>query len=47
VLDRNREHRLFRRLPPARIDQLLGEAANGGSADDVDVEAPVDGEGAT
>lgn len=26
VLDRNREHRLFRRLPAARIDQLLSEA---------------------
>ncbi|MCW2942206.1 MAG: proteasome and subunit [Actinomycetia bacterium] len=29
VLDRNRHHRLFRRLPAARIDALLGEAANG------------------
>jgi proteasome alpha subunit len=29
VLDRNRHHRLFRRLPAARIDVLLGEAANG------------------
>jgi proteasome alpha subunit len=27
VLDRNRQHRLFRRLIPARIEQLLGEAA--------------------
>ena len=26
VLDRTREHRLFRRLPPARIQQLLAEA---------------------
>lgn len=26
VLDRTREHRLFRRLPPARIEQLLAEA---------------------
>lgn len=24
VLDRNRHHRLFRRLPPARIEELLG-----------------------
>jgi proteasome alpha subunit len=31
VLDRNREHRLFRRLPAARIEQLLEEAKNGGS----------------
>jgi proteasome alpha subunit len=32
VLDRNREHRLFRRLTPARIEQLLTEAvqADGG-----------------
>jgi proteasome alpha subunit len=29
VLDRNRVHRLFRRLTPARIEQLLGEAAAG------------------
>ncbi|MEU5882881.1 proteasome subunit alpha [Spirillospora sp. NPDC047279] len=27
VLDRNREHRLFKRLPAARIESLLGEAA--------------------
>ena len=27
VLDRNRDHRLFRRLPAARIKQLLEEAA--------------------
>jgi proteasome alpha subunit len=26
VLDRKREHRLFRRLPPARIERLLAEA---------------------
>ncbi|GAA4103380.1 proteasome subunit alpha [Actinomadura miaoliensis] len=31
VLDRNREHRLFRRLPAARIESLLREA-DGGSA---------------
>jgi proteasome alpha subunit len=31
VLDRNREHRLFRRLPAARIERLLEEAKNGGS----------------
>jgi proteasome alpha subunit len=31
VLDRNREHRLFRRLPAARIEQLLEEAKNGGA----------------
>jgi proteasome alpha subunit len=31
VLDRTREHRLFRRLPPARIEQLLAEA---GAADE-------------
>ncbi|MFG2001361.1 proteasome subunit alpha [Spirillospora sp. NPDC048911] len=28
VLDRNREHRLFRRLPAARIESLLGEDAS-------------------
>lgn len=27
VLDRNREHRLFRRLPAARIEELLAESA--------------------
>ncbi|WP_067826163.1 proteasome subunit alpha [Actinomadura kijaniata] len=39
VLDRNREHRLFRRLPAARIGELLGstesgaaESSEGGSA---------------
>jgi proteasome alpha subunit len=35
VLDRTREHRLFRRLPPARIEQQLAEVAaagNGGGA---------------
>jgi proteasome alpha subunit len=31
LLDRNRDHRLFRRLPAARIKQLLEEAADGGS----------------
>ncbi|GLW64942.1 proteasome subunit alpha [Actinomadura rubrobrunea] len=31
VLDRNREHRLFRRLPAARIEALLREADDGGS----------------
>jgi proteasome alpha subunit len=29
VLDRNRDHRLFRRLPAARIEQLLEEAGGG------------------
>src|SRR5918992_1308803 len=29
VLDRTREHRLFRRLPPARIEGLLAEAGTG------------------
>ena len=29
VLDRNRAHRLFRRLPAARIEQLLAESAAG------------------
>ena len=29
VLDRNRDHRLFRRLPAARIEQLLAEAGGG------------------
>ncbi|MCW2918219.1 MAG: proteasome and subunit [Actinomycetia bacterium] len=44
VLDRNREHRLFRRLPPLRIDQLLGEAANGASEAEAgaDAEAPAE-----
>ncbi|WP_433338966.1 proteasome subunit alpha [Spirillospora sp. CA-294931] len=28
ILDRNREHRLFRRLPTARIEGLLGEAGS-------------------
>jgi proteasome alpha subunit len=37
VLDRTREHRLFRRLPPARIEQLLAEAnAAAGTAADAD-----------
>jgi proteasome alpha subunit len=34
VLDRNRERRLFRRLPPARIEQLLTEAAETGPPTD-------------
>jgi len=39
VLDRNREHRLFKRLPAARIEELLGEAGDsadseGGSEDE-------------
>jgi proteasome alpha subunit len=38
VLDRAREHRMFRRLPAARIDQLLSEAnstaADGTAADE-------------
>ncbi|MGK5557883.1 proteasome subunit alpha [Actinomadura kijaniata] len=29
VLDRNREHRLFRRLPAARIEELLGSTESG------------------
>jgi proteasome alpha subunit len=45
VLDRNRVHRLFRRLPPARIDQLLGEATGGGATADADVEEPPAGNG--
>ncbi|GLY76356.1 proteasome subunit alpha [Actinoallomurus iriomotensis] len=32
VLDRNRDHRLFRRLPAARIKQLLEEAEQAGGA---------------
>jgi proteasome alpha subunit len=32
VLDRNRDHRLFRRLPAARIKQLLDEADEPGAA---------------
>jgi proteasome alpha subunit len=32
VLDRNREHRLFRRLPPARMEQLLAEANGAATA---------------
>jgi proteasome alpha subunit len=32
VLDRNRDHRLFRRLPAARIKQLLEEASGGQEA---------------
>jgi proteasome alpha subunit len=32
VLDRNRDHRLFRRLPAARIKQLLEEAGGGAPA---------------
>lgn len=32
VLDRNRDHRLFRRLPAARIEQLLEEAGGGAPA---------------
>jgi proteasome alpha subunit len=42
VLDRNREHRLFRRLPAARIDQLLSEAAAAGEAAEAG-EAPAEG----
>jgi proteasome alpha subunit len=36
VLDRNRDHRMFRRLPAARIERLLAEVAseNGESAED-------------
>jgi proteasome alpha subunit len=38
VLDRNRDHRLFRRLPAARIKQLLeeagGDSPEGGSGDE-------------
>jgi proteasome alpha subunit len=33
VLDRNRERRLFRRLPASRIDELLGAARGGSSAE--------------
>jgi proteasome alpha subunit len=36
VLDRNRDHRLFRRLPAARIKQLLDEAASAAPEDDAD-----------
>jgi proteasome alpha subunit len=32
VLDRNRDHRLFRRLPAARIEQLLEESGGGEAA---------------
>jgi proteasome alpha subunit len=36
VLDRNRDHRLFRRLPAARIKQLLDEAAAAAPETDAD-----------
>ncbi len=39
MLDRGREHRLFRRLPAARIDQLLSEA-NGQSEEAAEDESP-------
>jgi proteasome alpha subunit len=46
VLDRTREHRLFRRLPPARIEQLLAEANAGNDDDgDGDGDGGDDGEG--
>jgi proteasome alpha subunit len=49
MLDRNRDHRLFRRLPAARIKQLLEEAGDGapstGAADQAPDDSP-DGEGA-
>jgi proteasome alpha subunit len=54
VLDRNRPHRLFRRLTPARIEQLLGEAAAAEAAAETETEldpdsvlGPDEGEGAT
>jgi proteasome alpha subunit len=47
VLDRNREHRLFRRLPKARIDQLLSEAAAAGEAGEERSAGSAEGEGQT
>lgn len=44
VLDRTREHRLFRRLPPARIERLLAEA-NAGDSDGGDGAAGSEGAG--
>jgi proteasome alpha subunit len=45
VLDRNREHRLFRRLPPARMEQLLAEANGEATAAETteDAAEPTDG----
>jgi proteasome alpha subunit len=40
VLDRNRDHRLFRRLPAARIEQLLAEAGSDAGSETGGDEAP-------
>jgi proteasome alpha subunit len=44
VLDRKREHRLFRRLPAARIKQLLEQAGHAGPAE-ADTGTPEEGAG--
>ncbi|MBC6469789.1 proteasome subunit alpha [Actinomadura alba] len=43
VLDRNREHRLFRRLTSSRIEQLLTEAAGEGPSEEGAEESAEDG----
>jgi proteasome alpha subunit len=45
VLDRTREHRLFRRLPPARIEQLLAEAGEQTGQQTDEQAGPADGGG--